>query len=312
MKSQELALNLVLPYIRLELPGWGKIARKVGFYQNELWQGVPKRTVRGKLHGYQMTLDLSANWYERLTYALGRYHELDVQLLIMKAVRPGDSFIDIGANLGMITLLAARYVTPSGTVHSFEPNPKVFQRLQATMNLNQLQHVNLHNCGLSDQETTLTLSVVKEEAGMGTFSQISDRDRVWITDRFEIPIYRGDDILPERLPGMTFIKIDVEGFESFVIRGLTRTIQTHRPAIVTEVVAEHLERAGSSVRELETLIKNFGYEGFNLSTERSGLQHRLKLQRITEIDSQRTENVLWLHPENDLSSRLDPSCLSEN
>lgn len=66
---------LALPYARLELPGWGQLLKKVGVYRNELWEHTLTRTIRGKWHGYLMTLDLS-NWSERQTYFLGRFYDL--------------------------------------------------------------------------------------------------------------------------------------------------------------------------------------------------------------------------------------------
>ncbi|MGL5063931.1 MAG: FkbM family methyltransferase [Microcoleus sp.] len=300
MKSTKL-MDLFLPYIRWELPGWGKLFQVLGGYQNELWKDAPKRTIRGKFHQYLMTLDMSS-WHERMTYFLGRYHELEMQLFAMEAIEPGDTFIDIGANLGMITLIAARCVTTTGSVHSFEPNPMVFQRLQKNITDNELPQVTLHNCGLADKQTTLTLTVVNQELGMGTFTEIPEQDRSLISSQYQLPVYRGDDILPEELPGTTFIKIDVEGFEPLVIRGLDRTIQRWHPVFLTEVVAQHLERGGSSVEELRALMEGYGYQSFNIFTKRSGLKQQLQLTKIA--NNQMTENVLWLHPENNLASRF--------
>jgi FkbM family methyltransferase len=300
MKTTKL-IYMILPYTRRELPGWGKLFEMLGGYQNELWKNAPTRTIRGKFHQYLITLDLSC-WHERMTYFLGRYYELDLQLFMIEAVKPGDSFIDIGANLGMLTLMAARCVTPTGTVHSFEPNPLVFQRLQAAIKNNEVQQVTLHNCGLADQKSELTLTVVAQELGMGTFTKIPEQDESKISSEYQLTVYRGDDILPEELPGITFIKIDVEGFEPQVIRGLDRTIKRLHPVIVTEVVAQHLERGGSSVKELCEIMQSYGYQAFNISTKRSWGRHHLQLTK--PADNNMTENVLWLHPENNLSSRL--------
>ncbi|MCU0547218.1 MAG: FkbM family methyltransferase [Oscillatoriaceae cyanobacterium Prado104] len=300
MKSAKL-LYMILPYIRQELPGWGKLFENLGGYQSELWQNAPTRTIRGKFHQYLMTLELSC-WHERMTYFLGRYYELEMQLFVMEAIKPGDTFIDIGANLGMITLIAARCVTPTGRVHSFEPNPLVFKRLQKNVTDNELQQVTLHNCGLGDKQTELTLTVVNDEVGMGTFTEIPEQDRPLISKQYQLPVYRGDDILPEDLPGTTFIKIDVEGFEPLVIRGLDRTIKRLHPVILTEVVPQHLERGGSSVEELRELMESYGYQPVNIFTKRSGLWHQLQLTKIA--GDRMTENVLWLHPDNYLASRL--------
>lgn len=298
---------LALPYARLELPGWGYLLKKVGVYRNDLWESSPTCRIRGKWHGYLMTLDLS-NWSERQTYFLGRFYDLPTQLLVKVAVKSGDSFIDIGANIGMISLLAARCVGSTGCVHAFEPNPMAFEKLQAAVAANQLQQVTLHQCGLSDRQAELTLSVVTEHSGMGTFAQIPEKDRMLISKQYQVPVYCGDDVLPNELPGATFIKIDVEGFEVSVMRGLSRTLSRLRPVVLMEVVAGHLERAGSSVEELCAVMHEHGYEAFNMETKRVAGRHRLQLCRA--LDRKMTDNVVWLHPESNSSSRLDPWIVS--
>jgi hypothetical protein len=67
--------------------------------------------MRGKLHGYEMSLDLG-NWSNRQTYFLGRFYDLPTQLVLLSCLRPDDIFVDIGANEGMISLLASRLVGP--------------------------------------------------------------------------------------------------------------------------------------------------------------------------------------------------------
>jgi hypothetical protein len=82
---------MVRPYIWHELPGWGRLySRFVGDYRRDAsWAGEPSRTIRGKLHGYEIDLDLS-RWSERATYFLGRFYDLENQLLPTRILRPGD------------------------------------------------------------------------------------------------------------------------------------------------------------------------------------------------------------------------------
>lgn len=302
MKYPPLAL-LGLPYARLELLGWGKVLRKLGVYSDELWAEAPTVKIRGKWHGYLMTLDLS-NWSERQTYFLGRFYDLPTQLFMKAAVRSGDSFIDVGANIGMISLLAARLVGEKGIVYAFEPNPVAFERSQAVFAQNQLQQVKLYPWALGAQQTELTLSVVTAHTGMGTLAQVPEKDRPLISNQYQVPVYRGDDVLPHDLPGVKFIKIDVEGFEPYVIQGLDRTIRSQKPVVIMEVVADYLERAGSSVEELFTLMHDYGYTGFNMDAKRAIGPHRLQLSQVSR--ARITDNVVWLHRDSNLSSQLEP------
>jgi len=107
MNKQSVALALK-GYSRRELPGWGWVLRRAGVFDDSVWREAPTAVAEGKLHGFRMELDLR-NWSERQTYFLGRFYDLPTQLLVMRLLRRGDLFVDVGANIGMISALAARW-----------------------------------------------------------------------------------------------------------------------------------------------------------------------------------------------------------
>src|SRR5262245_49548095 len=127
---QDLIVLAVRPYVRRELPGWGRVyAAMVGGYRRDwLWAAAKVRTIRGKRHGYAMRLDLS-KWADRSAFFLGRWYDLNTQLLMSALLRPGDTVVDVGANRGMFALAASRLVGETGRVVCFEPNPNCFQIL---------------------------------------------------------------------------------------------------------------------------------------------------------------------------------------
>src|SRR4051812_49721366 len=86
---------LALPYSRRELPGWGKLLRALGVFEQKRWNDAPTRVLRGKLHGFEVTLHLS-DWSDRQFYFTRRYYDLETSLLVMAAVRAGDTFVDVG------------------------------------------------------------------------------------------------------------------------------------------------------------------------------------------------------------------------
>jgi len=171
-----MARRIALPLIRQEIPGWGKIAaafRIMGATDNDQWEGAPWKSVRGKWHGYNMDLNL-ADWSERQTWFLARYHELDLQLLMNACLRPGDRVIDVGANIGMLSLHASSRVGANGLIESFEPNPECCARIRRVLDRNGIKHVRLHAMGLSDLEETLTLNVLENHLGMATLAPVSE------------------------------------------------------------------------------------------------------------------------------------------
>lgn len=279
-----------LPYSRLELPGWGPLLRAIGVLVpvgSTQWERAPTRHLRGKLHGYQMRLDLS-NWADRMTYFLGRYYELNVQLLLKAVVRPGDRVVDIGANVGMITLMAARVVGPGGHVDCFEPNPRCVDVLRHHVDANRLEQVRIHAMALSDSPGSLPLKLTSNHTGTGTLAPIEG-----VIDTVEVPVEVGDRAVSDG-PPIRLVKIDVEGFEMHVLRGLGEALRRDRPTLVTEFIESQFARAGTSGAAIAELLSGLGYRPFSLATRRHWFRHRLHLVGL-DLGQPLSNDVLWIH-----------------
>lgn len=96
-------------YAYHELPGFGHLLHRVGMNDQPRWSGAPIVECRGRMHKYWMRLEL-ADFFQRIAYFFGGYHELDVISAIDAVARPGEHFADAGANIGLVTLHAARRV----------------------------------------------------------------------------------------------------------------------------------------------------------------------------------------------------------
>jgi FkbM family methyltransferase len=227
----------------------------VGDYRREwLWRGETTIAV-DKSTGYTLVLDLGW-WSDRMTYFLGRWYDLQAQLVIKEHIKPGATVIDVGANRGMFALYASKQVGPQGSVVCFEPNPSCRKVLEDTLLRNGITNVQMVGAGLSDRAEALDLIVPASDTGIGTFAAY---DKSIPHKVVSCEVLVGDDALREVTPN--FIKIDVEGFEARVIQGLSETIRRHRPLIYMEMVEQHLRRAGSSSREVITMMTKLDYEG---------------------------------------------------
>lgn len=257
MVRRVLSHTVARPYIRRELPGWGSVFRHVvGTYQREAhWKGRTA-TVADKRTGYELDLDLGW-WSDRMTFFLGRWYDLGAQLVIDEHVHSGDTVIDVGANRGMFALYSSKGVGAKGRVRCFEPNPTCVAKLARTIHVNKISNIEVTNAGLSDRNETLDLFVpdAGADTGLGTFASYADGTEAAISSRLLV----GDEALRGIRPN--FIKIDVEGFEAKVIRGLTQTLRQHKPTLYMEMVPRHLERAGSSIAEVTDLMTGLGYKG---------------------------------------------------
>lgn len=292
---QRLALMLA-PLSRLNLRGTVRLLRAAGVLDDALWSGAPKVFARGAMHGYVMELDL-ADHFDRMTYFYGHYHELDVQLLMKTAIQPGDTFVDVGANSGMITLMAARCVGPGGRVFAFEPNPVAMARLGTSVTANGLSWVTPFEAGLSESAAQLTLRIppgtndARATFGNGSFPESEER----IAKR-TASVVRGDDVLLEVVSAPLAVKVDVEGFEEKVINGLERTIRRFKPLIITEVVGDNLARGGSSVKSLFDAMARLGYRPFRIELSVLIRSRKFHLRPVRPADEEPPENVVWLHP----------------
>lgn len=297
----------ILPYTRMELPGWGKLFRLLGVGSDNKtndWDSAPVTWSKGKWHHYRMKLDLS-DWCDRHTYFLGRYYELATQLAIKAILKPGDRFVDVGANHGMISLLAAYLVGKSGRVESVEPNPACIQRIKEHINQNNLQHIHIHPCAFGSEDTTLNLTLLTEHSGYGTLTHIPDKDKHLVTRIIEVPVKFGDKIIAAHNQPVAMIKIDVEGFELNTLTGLTQTLQNHHCPVLTEVLDGYLLRAGNTRAQLIAFMNKLGYVGYQIRTHRKLFKHVLRLVPMPTDATlpMCSTDVLWLHK--DMSQTAD-------
>ncbi len=288
-----------------ELPRWHVVMGKlhaVGVEFEPLWRDAPVRSARGKLHGYTMDLDLS-HWSDRFVYFVGRFVDIPTELALQAVIRPGDTFVDVGANTGMLSLLGARLVGPSGLVLAVEPNPQLAERIRATSKLNHLDHLRVIEAALSDTPSTSKFFLSEEDHTLGTLASSADSPEK--QSCIDVEVLTGDDLLESAPQGGVTIKIDVEGFECRVVNGMRRLIQERRPTIITETLDFMLEAGGGSLAELYGLFKELGYKGFGLgSRKKPFFPSKLVLYPTDEPDAS-WDNVLWVNQETDTFSRIE-------
>jgi hypothetical protein len=162
----------------------------------------------------------------------------------------------------------------------------------------------LHPEALSDAPGRLTLSVVTDHTGLGTLADIPEEQQALVSRRHEVEVVTGDSLLIQR-PCLDGVKVDVEGFECQVFAGLCETLRRDHPWIVAEVVSEHLERAGTSEKQLFSQLQELGYEAFALHTARHRLKHQLRLVPVDPARPVDTQNVLFMVPGDPARARLN-------
>jgi FkbM family methyltransferase len=151
-----------------------------------------------------------------------------------KLVKPGDTVCDIGANIGIVTLLLARLVGKGGKVLAFEPNPVCWNALQAAIDRNQMSNAMALPFALGATSEERTLSIPLDNAGAASLADRAVRNSDKTT---RVSVRTLDEVLTEHgIHSVQFMKLDVEGFESEVFKGSTRILEKLRPdAILFEM-----------------------------------------------------------------------------
>lgn len=294
-------------WTRLRLPRAQSLLRRAGVWNQPLWVNEPRRVCRGRWHGYRMALDAS-DFHQRGAYFYGHSLDPDVQLCVLSCLRPGDTCIDVGANIGLISMLAAHAVGPRGVVLSFEPNPDIYERLLWHISENALSQVWPQRLALSDRDAALTLTVPPTgNTGAASLGSLPARHGGRVGKVYDVPVRIGDEVVGPLPDAPMLIKLDVEGHETAALRGLRRTIAAHRPAILLESNVEMLPANGSGVEELFALLAEMGYEAFGPSVVwgRWSREWRLRLNRVPRTwRPGRTQNVLFLRADGVYRERL--------
>jgi FkbM family methyltransferase len=134
-------------------------------------------------------------------------------MFLIHHLKKDDLFVDVGANVGHYSLLAAGIC--EAEVMAFEPIPSTFSKLNSNVNLNKLSNkVKLFNIGIGEESSYLNFTINKDV--MNSVAQEYDKDIV------RVEVLRLDDLLKDKTP--VFLKIDVEGFEYFVLKGATNVL----------------------------------------------------------------------------------------
>ncbi len=172
-----------------------------------------------------------------------------------RLVKPGDTILDIGANLGLMTLLMARLAGPMGRVHAFEPNPNVFSFLTKTTEANPDLAITCHPVALGPSDERLILSVPKGNKGAATLRPNTSSDHF---ASIEVPVQRLTDFCAtQQIDRIDFIKMDVEGFEAGVIAGGIDILQTTRPRAI--LFEENRFASTATPPESFRHLENLGY-----------------------------------------------------
>jgi FkbM family methyltransferase len=173
-----------------------------------------------------------------------------VQEELVRVLRPGSVLYDVGANVGFLTLIAARLVGPAGHVYAFEPIPANARAIERNAALNGLGNITVLELALSDRAGDAVLRVPDVNQGAHLAEVV---DELIPADELVVRTAALDELAEEQgLRAPDLVKLDVEGAELLVLEGMRRSLEAHRPGLICEL---HGTRAA-----IEELLPRLGYE----------------------------------------------------
>ena len=178
----------------------------------------------------------------------------------LKTDTPKAIFMDIGANVGHHSIFLSKFASQ---VLAFEPYPKVNMQFKQQIAHNNISNIQIFENGLSDRRETLNYyAPTGNNEGIGSFDESSIGKGN--TSYGKLELQEGDQVIEsDSWKNIKLIKIDVEGFEKKVIKGLSRTIEEERPVIVCEITYGQ-QLSFVSIEELSSYLpKNYEILTFN-------------------------------------------------
>ncbi|MEV0774547.1 FkbM family methyltransferase [Streptomyces sp. NPDC050428] len=302
--SSDMLVSLGRSYVRAAPASLGKAPLVTRYLNPRLRDHARQRVVRSRF-GARFAVD-TQDLIQRYLYLFGVW-EPHMTRWLQARLLPGDTFIDVGANIGYYTVLASGLVGGAGRVAAVEASPDFHQRLLKQVRLNRRDNVRAVNAAVSDERKKLTF-VLASSANMGANSVVPYDGPA--ESSFEVEAFPlGELLTPEEIRSARVIKIDVEGAEGSVVRGMIPLLDKLRPdcEITVEVTPDRMAQLGDSAEELMKSMRDHGFHAYRLVNEYTPESY------VSALRGKRAVPVRWRGPvveESDLIfSRVDAETL---
>ncbi|MEP7165504.1 MAG: FkbM family methyltransferase [Ferruginibacter sp.] len=190
-------------------------------------------------------------------------YEPEMTEKILSLLKTGDTFIDLGANEGYFSILASTKVGNEGKVHSIEPQNRLWEVILRNINKNGCYNINMIPFAISDKKNELSISL-SPSINTGSSSIVKEsRKKLWKNQKiFSTTL---DDLFYKKeITQVCLIKIDIEGYEYFALKGAAKLLEMH---IIRNILIEfhpaQLSKLGQTVTEIESFLKSYGYIEYN-------------------------------------------------
>ncbi len=207
--------------------------------------------------------------------------------MVRHFIGKGDTFLDVGANHGSFSVIAARQVGSSGFIIAVEPQPRMARMVKKSLAANAKCHFEVLSFACGDKNGSVDFFIPKSTSGTaGLFRSFS---AACAHEKLTVQLRKFDDVVNWReFPGNVFLKLDVEGSELFFLRGAEQMLRARKPGILLEINPKSSQAAGVSVEQTIQFLRDVGYRSF------VELKFPVAPQPIADADLQRQRNIIIL------------------
>jgi len=250
-----------------------------------------------RVKGNKIFLKKHTPGFLRLLF-FGVYEPFETNIF-KKQIKKGNIVLDIGANIGYYTLIAAKLVGKDGKVFAFEPDPNNFLLLKKNVKLNNYQNVTLVNKAISDKSKNIKLYLSKNNFGDHRIYKSSEN-----RESINIKCIRLDDYFKKINQRVDIIKMDIQGAEWAAIKGMQSLLRKNpNIKIIMEFSSDDLRKFGVNPKEFLDFLANLGFIFYNINEKKDKLEF-INIDKIMEqFSGKEFTNLLCLKKNENITYR---------
>ncbi len=243
---------------------------------------------------FKNSIKLSLNlddWIQQHIYFLNTYEEAELNFISKQLIK-GDTFVDIGANFGLYSLVASRIVGATGTIISFEPFQENLTKLKTNIALNNYNNITVVQKAIVDKNAQLQLRYHPKEANLGMVSAYLEDFAI----TQNVPAIALDSYFEEnKIKQVDFIKMDIEGGEFLALKGMQKLLQKFKPTLLVEILPDEYTINNEDL--ITNLLSTYGYKKWFVKEDGT----------LSQQERNHIINFVFLHSSNKKSNPIKGS-----
>lgn len=211
-----------------------------------------------KLRCYPDSRSASASLYCGL-------YDYDEMFFLQRFLQNGDSFLDVGANVGIYTLLAAQQ-SPAGQIYSIEALPKNVVRLNENLSLNQFNNITVYELAVSSYQGHIPLDLADGDS-TPSISVITAKTEQSDRHSLQVSTDTLNNLMVGSIERLTLAKMDIEGAELLALKGATLLLQQHRPMVWILEINSQIQNFDYTAEDLVDFLDSHDYGLYKYSAD---------------------------------------------